>query len=436
MSYITLHQFKYNGSGPSLTKTEAKAEYFKRMESDSVWKTNLYPLLTDSNGGQSDDFPIFFENTTKMYSKIQKITNNSRQIRRLVNTLPGIAGRTYTNEVLANEIFFTNEIEGVKTNREDIKTMVDEQKNDKTPTKKRLQSTVRMYRDIFNQKIIKIYSLEDIRRIYDSLLQGEIPDKKLPDGKYFRNKEVWIGSAMKSFHRPPKNESEISDKLKQLIYFMNDADVPEIPKAIVTHFMFENTHPFYDGNGRTGRYLLSEYLSSKIDPYTGLIISTSIHNEQSKYYKIFKEAERRDNFGDLTVFIEQILSIIIEGQLDVRTNLVDKLEAFNKSAKILNKVFAHTEEYEEANLKKWRIFSVFFILLQSYLFNMDDNGITDTQLINFWYNTNTRVFKKNKMPEIIGWLEENNWIYRAKSNPIIHKFTDSTKVTLNLAEKD
>lgn len=440
MKYQTLHEYKYNGSGPSLSLEEVSAEYQRRLKTPNTWVTELHPLLSDTNGIQTDKFPIFFTFTNIMMSRIQKITKNSRRIQKLITDLPGVAGKKYTNEVLTNEIFFTNEIEGVKTNKDEIKTVIQNQIEKKSPNKKvRLASTVRMYLDILNQKIIKIHELKDIRNLYNDLLEGEISKNDLLDGELFRNIDhnVWVGTASKVVHTPPKNEKIISEKLIELINFMNDDTILEIPKAIISHFMFENTHPFYDGNGRTGRYLLSEYLASKIDPYTGLIISTSIHNEQLKYYKMFKEAERQDNFADLTVFIEDFLKIIAEGQNDVITNLNDKKERFARSARILFTIYPHSEPNNDnfnasKDFKNYRLFTILYVMLQSLLYDSASGRATDTEIINFLYNNSTAEFPKTKIKGLFTFLEDEGIIHRVSSNPILHTFSSDMRLKLNL----
>ena len=50
--------------------------------------------------------------------------------------------------------------------------------------------------------------------------------------------------------------------IEDLIQFMNIKDIPFLVKASIVHFFFEYIHPFYDGNGRFGRYLLSLYLAN------------------------------------------------------------------------------------------------------------------------------------------------------------------------------
>ncbi|CAJ1201451.1 hypothetical protein CPR19088_GLDEOEPO_00884 [Companilactobacillus paralimentarius] len=391
-------------------------EYEKRLNGYSSFKTGLFPMLTDKNKKQYDDYPIFFIETRDIVRLNADIRKKSSQIKKLSYSLPGIAKESYTNSLLTNEIQFSNEIEGVKTERKEIGTVVDDLQTNNRTNQKRLVSTVKKYIDILNEPEIQINDFQKLRDIYDKLTEGEIEKGKLPDGEYFRDKPVRIGTDVETVHRPPINEKSIKDKLLSLIDFMNNESVPTIEKALVTHFMFENTHPFTDGNGLMGRYLLSQYLSKKIDPYTALSISGAIHSNQSKYYKIFKEADSYENRAELTFFIQKMMEIILEGQnlvLDKLNELSDMLKRyFTKLKELLN--VDDTENDMEFNL--------LFVFIESKLFNIDSSlGVKDTALINMLYDTNTKVYKKIKVKEAIRKYEKSGILVQINKSPLQHE---------------
>lgn len=394
---------------------DIKAEYNRRLNGDSTFKTSLFPVLTDKGGHQSDDLPIFFIEERNLVILSNEIHNNSRKIIQLSQRLPDIAQGSYVQSLLTNEIQFSNEIEGVKTDRKEIGTIVDDLQNNNVPSQRRLVSTVRKYLDILSEPVIKINDFSDLRKLYDKLTEGEIPENKLPDGEYFRDSPVRIGTSTETVHRPPLDEKEIKEKIYSLIDFMNNDEIPPIEKSLVTHFMFENTHPFNDGNGRMGRYLLSQYLSKKIDPFTALSISSSIHENQRRYYKIFKEADKYENSAELTFFIIDMMKLIMDGQNSVLENLNQLLDMLNESKM---KLKSELKIKDESDIE----FEILMIFVQSKLFSIDSSlGIKDTDLINRLYNENTKKYKKVRVKNIIQKYEEMGLLKKINGKPLQHE---------------
>lgn len=151
---------------------------------------------------------------------------NSKHIEEIASHLPSIAISQFLNSILVSEIFYTNEIEGVKTSKIEIGTVIQEnnlnanRKN--SVSKRRLGSTIKLYQQTQYGKPIQISTLQDFRKIYDTLLKGEITPDRLPNGEIFRdrlpNGEVLtIGSATKVVHRPPTSEDKIQHALTALI---------------------------------------------------------------------------------------------------------------------------------------------------------------------------------------------------------------------------
>ena len=321
--YLPLSKVRFLYPGNYLEDSDFEKIYQNRINNVSALRTNLHPLLTDKKKFQNNQYPIFVTITFELLKLMDDFSNNSKKIKSIVKHLPGVAQRQFLDSLLLSEITYTNEIEGVQTNAYEISTLIKEGEKIKDDNKKerpqRLRSTVRMYQENLKKIDIKINALEDFRKIYDRLLAGEIPKDKLPNGKVFRdklpnNEILSIGSQFNVVHQPPITEKEINLSLYQLIEFMNSKEIPDILKSIITHFFFENTHPFLDGNGRMGRYLFSTYVTRKYDFFTGLSIATAIHSRVETYYRIFKEADKLENRAELTFFVEEMLKIIIEQQ--------------------------------------------------------------------------------------------------------------------------
>lgn len=410
MEYQDLTTYKYNGSGPTKTSEEVETEYQRRLDGYATVVTNLYPTLDKDEYVQQSNFPLFFVQTNRINTLINTVNRNSKQINDIATPLPGVAKTSYKRKLLSQEIYYTNKIEGVKTTKQEIGTVVGELDSKHMP-QKRLSSTVKLYNDTSSGKSYQINSLSDFRKIYDELLKGEISDDNLPDGEFFRDsKDVYIGNDISKVHTPPQGEKEIQSKLIPLITFMNNHDLLDIVKAIVTHFMFENVHPFYDGNGRTGRYLLSSYLSNKLDSFTGLSVSGAIHAEQRSYYKAFQQADQFENRADLTLFITKMLEIISQGQLEVIQDLTKLSKKLRDASTEINSAFP--KELERV---------VLFIFAQSFLFTESvETGIKDTQLVDMLYSSNPKTFKKVDVRRTISKLENEGVLTSISKRPLQH----------------
>lgn len=417
--YQLLEKYRYRVNSD---QTEIEKEYQRRLNGYATVQTTMIPTLMTKDGFQDKKYPIFFIETRKINQLTSNVNKLSRKIMNLTHAggLPIIAQSSFINSLLANEIYFTNQIEGVQTNKKQIGTIIGEintVEGNQTTTKRksrRLESTIKMYNDTLKGNLIQIREPNDVRKIYDQLLEKEISADKLPDGNYFRNSKVRIGTDTATVHLPPVNESEILNAIMQLIEFMNDDSLNEILKAIVTHFMFENTHPFYDGNGRTGRYLLSSYLSNKVDPLTGISISTAIHENVQKYYREFKSAGSVENRGDLTLFITALLEIIVSGQENVINKLTDLRDELNEKEKQMRVKVGTSVTAEE--------FQVLYVLLQSALFStMDESGIKDNELIDFLNKVDHRAYSRQKVHRIIDKFEKQGTIIKIQGRPKQHK---------------
>ena len=107
-------------------------------------------------------------------------------------------------------------------------------------------------------------------------------------------------------YTPPQRESEIRDLLKNLEDYINnfEDEIDPLIKMSLIHYQFESIHPFYDGNGRTGRILnilylvLNNLLESPI-----IYLSNYINKTKNEYYKLFTEFREKDNYEDWIIYI-------------------------------------------------------------------------------------------------------------------------------------
>lgn len=396
---------------------DVEAIYRSLLKSDTSFVTDLYPTLTDRTGKQHSDRPIFYSNISEISLLTGQIFENSKVIQSIQDDLPNIAKRSLVNSLLTDEIKYSNDIENIDTKRHDLGNIVSALNNGISIKENRLVSTVKKYIDAIESPEINSFELSNIRNTYDELMRGEIDPAKSPDGKLFRDGAVMIGSSdgSKVVHRPPISESQINQKLSELVEFTSNDKIPVLEKAIITHFMFENIHPFYDGNGRTGRYLLTQYLSRKVDPFTALSISGSIVNQEKIYYRSFSEADKYENYAELTFFIHNVLNMIVEGQKFTIKRLLAHQRLLEENMEKITNRFSDCSNSEV-------IIEVLSLFVQSKLFNVDRSlGIKDTQLVNTLFQHDRKIFKREVVKQVIDNLESQKILKLVSKKPIQHE---------------
>jgi Fic family protein len=113
-------------------------------------------------------------------------------------------------------------------------------------------------------------------------------------------------------YTPPQNEKDIRDLMDNLDSYVNDQkdNVDPLIKLAVYHYQFESIHPFFDGNGRTGRILMILYLYLvKRLRYPVLFISGFILKNKDSYYRLLQEVRTKENWKEWILFILDSVAI-------------------------------------------------------------------------------------------------------------------------------
>lgn len=402
MDYKPLKIVEYmkHGSG--------EEEYAKRRTSYGTIHTEMYPYLMDREVLKGKKYPLFVVPLLEIQILMQEVQDKSKTIQILADSLPDVAKEQFYREQLYKAVVNTNEIEGVKTTRKEVSDALDALLNQHS-RQIRLFSTVRMYHDILSNSTLKIENLETIRKIYDELTEGEIEKGNDLDGALFRNNHVEIvdEKSGKIEHIPPKEEKDIVIQLSNWLTFINSSAVPFLIKAFLAHYFFENIHPFYDGNGRTGRYILSRYLSRKLDIYSGLAISQKINENKKKYYDSFSITGDFKNRAEGTFFVLNMLELLRDGQADIIGFLTDKQSILaNFFQRMANsRIFTEIEK------------DVLYLVFQSTIF-VDDpkDGIKDGEIVEIL----SANYPKKTLRDTIKSLNQRGIIHQTSKSPSRH----------------
>ena len=188
-----------------------------------------------------------------------------------------------------------------------------------------------------------------ILEIQLTLIANNAGFRKLPgtELKNERTKEV--------IYIPPQDEIEIRSLMINLEKFINDdtlSDLDPLVKMAIIHHQFESIHPFYDGNGRTGRIINILYLVKYgLLDMPVLYLSRYINQKKGDYYRLLQAVHTHQTWEDWVLYMLEG----IEQTSRQTTHLIQKMSKLmqhhkhkmrNKLPKIysqdlLNNLFRH-----------------------------------------------------------------------------------------------
>ena len=153
-------------------------------------------------------------------------------------------------------------------------------------------------------------SLRFIRELHKKLMH-QARATHFSDPGEFRKSQNWIGGTRPGnarFVPPPVNE--MNDALNDLEKFIHaEDDLPVVIKAGLIHAQFETIHPFLDGNGRTGRMLITFYLWKEGYLEMPVLFLSSYFK---KYQQLYYEKLTDYHHGKVSAWIDFFLDGVIE----------------------------------------------------------------------------------------------------------------------------
>ena len=155
-------------------------------------------------------------------------------------------------------------------------------------------------------------------------------------------------------YTPPQNSAEILASMQNLEQFINDqemSDLDPLVKMAIIHHQFESIHPFFDGNGRTGRILNILYLiQSGILDIPILYLSRHITQNKADYYRLLQTVRKNGTWEDWILYILTALESTAEQTIatieSIKKIMVEYKQALREKTKIyshelINNLFRH-----------------------------------------------------------------------------------------------
>ena len=358
MKFISLTKYFYQH-----TQEEYETEYIRRLEAPFTVHFNI-PI---HQYNRKSAYPAFLCYTGEILRLVEKFYKTYEQFLYTVNTVPPVVLYQFTRLSIVEEVKSTNDIEGVRNTKKEIREIIEK----KGTHYHRLQSVVHQYLELLGEEEIKFDTCQDIRNFYDNFTHQEItqenPQNRL-DGSLFRKEPVQIEAATgKTIHQGLYPESRIIEALDQALRILHSEEYPLLIRLALFHYFFVYIHPFYDGNGRTDRFITSYVLSRQFHRLLAVRLSIYIKRNQSRYYHMLEEADSERNRGDMTPFVMGFLDILIGSTEDTIGVLSRKNEQMRK----------YESRIDAFQLQDKLLKEIYITLLQAALFYGEGISMAD-----------------------------------------------------------
>jgi Fic family protein len=234
-----------------------------------------------------------------------------------------------------------------------------------------------------------------ILEIQSSIEENRAGFRKLP-GTELKNEQTG-----ETVYVPPQTYDEVVKHMSNLEHYMNSnelCDWDPLVKMAVIHHQFESIHPFYDGNGRTGRIINILYLVKEgMLNLPILYLSRYINQNKSDYYRLLQKVRTENAWEEWVLYIldgvekTSLQTIkIIEGIKDLMKSHKERIRTELPkiySQDLLNNLFRHPYTKIEFVMEETGISRK---TAAKYLDELDKLGIVSKQKIwkdNYYINT-------------------------------------------------
>lgn len=354
-------------------------------------------------GGKSMNLEMLpYKNINLKTNKIlEQLTLSSRALAELkgyANTIPNM--HILINAVTINEAKDSSAIENIVTTHDDIYKVLTESGYKEENAKEVVNYRNAIWLGYEQIKKDGYINTNTIIKIQGTIEHNNAGIRKLP-GTELKNSITG-----ETIYTPPQSEQEIRVYLKNLEDFINNNkdSIDPLIKVGLIHYQFESIHPFYDGNGRTGRILNILYLvlNNLIDSPI-LYLSKYINKTKQEYYKLFNEVRNNNNFEDWILYILKGIEITSKETITLIEKIQNEMKNYkeefrNKLPKIYSKELLESLFYEVYTKISYieKACNVTRLTASSYLNQLEGVGLLESEKVG-----RERIYKNMRLIKLL-----------------------------------
>lgn len=273
--------------------------------------------------------------TPEMFSRLIAAHRGLAELKGYCQTLPN--PELLLNAIILQESKDSSEIENIVTTQDELfRAAAVEMASDPSATPGPAKEVLRYREAVYHGSAL----LKDRGLITTNML-AEIVQRLKENDAGVRKNAVAIGSSSsrKVIYTPPQGETLLRQKLYALESFINDdqgsaAGIDPLVRMALVHYQFEAIHPFYDGNGRTGRILNVLYLMHQgLLDYPILYLSAYILQQKPEYYRLLQGVTETGAWAEWVNFMLEAVRATSLTTLGLVREINELLERLANTAK-------------------------------------------------------------------------------------------------------
>jgi len=263
---------------------------------------------------------------------LRQLSNSSKalgELKGIAKTMPNQA--MLVNAVVLQEAKDSSEIENIITTQDELYKALTTQGKQHSEVKEVINYRKAIFLGYDLIKDQGFLRLKDIENIQKTIIENNAGIRKMT-GTVLKNDKT--GEVV---YTPPQEKDEILDLLSNFLehFNTNDSDISPLINLAVLHYQFESIHPFYDGNGRTGRILnilfliINDLLDLPI-----LYLSSYINDNKSEYYRLLNTVNKSDIWEEYILYILKAIEVTSNSTIEKISRINNLLEDTIKKVQV------------------------------------------------------------------------------------------------------
>jgi len=275
--------------------------------------------------------------TVEILRQLSKSSQVLGELKGIAKTIPNQA--MLINAVVLQEAKDSSEIENIITTQDELYKALATKGKQQTQVKEVINYRKAIFTGFELIKEQGFLRMKDLETIQKTIVENNAGIRAMA-GTVLKNDKT--GEIV---YTPPQEKDEILDLLSNFLehFNVNHTDLHPLINLAILHYQFESIHPFYDGNGRTGRILNILYLIiNDLLDIPILYLSSYINQNKSEYYKLLNTVNKTDKWDDYIMYMLKA----------VEATSLNTIEKINKIKEQLDKTIQIVQEKDPKIYRK------------------------------------------------------------------------------------